>query len=478
MTERLARITRVRRRTAEALLRPLDIASLAAFRVLFGLLMFGGLVRFMAQGWVRTQYVEPAERFTYWGLGWVPRWPEWGMYVHFGLLAVLALLVAAGLFYRAAALLFFVGFAWIQLLDVTNYLNHYYLVALLALLFAVIPLHRAWSVDAWRRRGLRRETVPAWMLYLLRFQIGLVYFFAGKAKLTSDWLLHAQPLGIWLAARNETPLIGPLLDEAWLAYAASWAAFLFDTSIVAFLLARRTRPFAYASVIVFHLFTHLFFDIGMFPFIMVVSALVFFSPSWPRRLLRLPPPPLDAGASSGFSSIKRRAALAAVVGYCIVQVLLPLRQHLYPGDVLWAEQGMRFAWKVMVREKNGSVTFHVTDPRTHRAWQVSPHQYLEWRQAKEMSAQPDLILQLGHRIARDIEARGVDDVEVRAEAWVSLNGRRPALLIDPKVDLARIEDGLAAAPWILPAPTDPPLAVGAGRRPSARLAHSLLPHTR
>jgi hypothetical protein len=451
-------------RVAAALRGRVDIASLAAFRVLFGLMMFGGIVRFMLQGWVRTQYVTPALTFRYWGFSWVPRWPEWGMYLHFGALAVLALFIAAGLFYRASTVLFLVGFAWVQLLDVTNYLNHYYLVVLLSLLMAFLPLHGAWSVDAWRRPELRRQTLPAWTLQLVRFQVGVVYFFAGKAKLTADWLLHAQPLGIWMAARTETPVIGPFLDEAWVAYALSWAGFLFDTFIVAFLLARRTRPFAYAVVVVFHFFTHVFFDIGMFPFIMVIGALVFFPPEWPRRLLRLGPAAAEATAARRLAGWRRYALAAAAGGYCLVQLLVPLRQHLYPDAVAWAEQGMRFAWKVMVREKNGSVTFHVKDPRSGRTWQVSPHDYLEWRQVNEMSGQPDLILQLAHHVARDFEARGLPGVEVRAEAWVSLNGRRPALLLDPEVDLARVEDGLAVARWVRPGPTDAPLAAGTGRR--------------
>ena len=51
----------------------------------------------------------------------------------------------------------------------------------------------------------------------------------------------------------------------------------------------------------------------------------------------------------------------------LVQLLLPLRAHLYGGNVLWHEQGMRFSWRVMVREKNGSVTFIVREPRDGRS---------------------------------------------------------------------------------------------------------------
>ena len=125
--------------------------------------------------------------------------------------------------------------------------------------------------------------MPAWCIYLLRFQVAVVYVNAGLAKATADWLLHAQPLNIWLSARTDLPVVGPYLDLPAVAYAAAWAGFLFDTTIAFFLLWRRTRPFAYVVVLAFHVATHLLFPrIGMFPVIMVVAALVFFDPSWPR----------------------------------------------------------------------------------------------------------------------------------------------------------------------------------------------------
>jgi hypothetical protein len=73
-----------------------------------------------------------------------------------------------------------------------------------------------------------------------------------------------------------------------------------------------------------------------------------------------------------------------------------------------------------------------------------------------MVTQPDLILQLAHHIRDDLSARGFLDVEVRVDARASLNGRPMATLIDPAVDLARIDESLAPASWILPAPEGPP----------------------
>lgn len=432
--------------------RPIDIASLAAFRIVFGLVMCGGIVRFLATGWIETMYGEPRWFFKYPGFAWVEPWPVWGMYLHYSVLAALALAVAVGAYYRLALALFVLGFAYAQLVDVTNYLNHHYLVVLLGCLLWLLPAHAAWSVDARRRPGLARATVPAWNVWLLRFQVGAVYAFAGLAKAKPDWLLEGQPLALWLAARTETPLLGALFEQPWFALAMSWAGFLFDSTIAIWLSWVRTRLAAFAAVVVFHGLTGYLFNIGMFPIIMTSSALIFFSPSWPRRLFRRapaePPPAATLRPKPG------RVVIALLAVHVAVQIALPLRHFAYPGDVLWNEDGMRFAWHVLVREKQGSVTFVAVFANGKRL-EIPARNYLTPRQEREMGGQPDLILQLAHAIGRDLHARGYRDFRVHATALVSLNGRPPAPMIDPTVDLLGVRD-LGPRGWVLPAPDSPP----------------------
>jgi hypothetical protein len=429
-------------RLARAALAPVDAAWLVAFRVLFGLTMFASLVRFIAYGWIDDFFVRPSFHFKYWGFGWVEVLPAGQMHALFWILAALAACVTLGFCFRFAAAAFALGFAYLQLCDATTYLNHYYLASLLAFLLAISP-------------AKAKGTIPAAWLWLFRFQIGVVYTFAGLAKANADWLFHAQPLGIWLASRADMPVLGPVFAQAWAAPLMSWAGFLFDTTIAWWLLWGRTRPFAFVAVIVFHVLTRLLFPIGMFPFIMVLSALVFFSPGWPRVLLRQRPLDLPRPTLAPVSRFTR-LALVAGAAYCALQLALPLRHFAYGGNVLWHEQGMRWSWRVMVREKNGSVTFLVKQKQTGRVWHVSPREYLNRVQEREMSAQPDLVLQLAHHVRDDYERRGLGPVEVRVDALASLNGRRSARLVDREVDLARVDDSLSRAEWILPAPLGPP----------------------
>jgi hypothetical protein len=309
------------------------------------------------------------------------------------------------------------------------------------------------------------------MLAALRLQVAVVYVHAGLAKLTGDWLLHAQPLDIWLHARTEVPLLGPFLDEPIVPYALAWAGFLYDTTIPLWLSLRRTRALAYVALLGFHTATHLLFNIGMFPLIMSCVATVFFDPSWPRRAARIFGGRLvrlrEWSAPSGVVPPRRVLSTSLAFGlalFAVVQVLAPLRAHVYGGNVLWHEQGMRWSWRVMCREKDGSVAYRAKVAGRERELVVPPSRYLTPYQEREMSAQPDLVLQLAHHVAADLRSRGYEDVEVRADVVVSLNGRPPARLVDPDVDLTRVRDGVARASWILPAPTEAPAHLARGER--------------
>jgi vitamin K-dependent gamma-carboxylase len=232
-----------------------DGAGLGAFRAILGGLLFLSIVRFWAYGWIEEIYIRPPFHFTYLGFEWVRPWPGWGMYAHFAALAISALCLCLGVFSRASAIAFCLLFTYAELIEKASYLNHYYFVSLACLLLAAVPSGASLSLDAWwrRRRGLPARTVALSSYALIRAQLALLYFFAGFAKLNSDWLLDAQPLRTWLALHADTPLVGGILARPWLAYVASYAGAFYDLTIAGFLAYRATRRFAYATVVLFHL---------------------------------------------------------------------------------------------------------------------------------------------------------------------------------------------------------------------------------
>ena len=170
-------------------LEPVSPASAAVFRIIFGVLGLAAAVRFADRGWISELYLEPAHHLGYYGFGWVQAWPGWGMYLHFALLGLASLGVALGYRYRLSIVAFFLLFTYVELIDRTTYLNHYYLVSLVSLLMIFLPLDRALSLDARRTPSdSAPRTIPRSVLWLLMAQVGLVYLFAGIAKLNPDWL--------------------------------------------------------------------------------------------------------------------------------------------------------------------------------------------------------------------------------------------------------------------------------------------------
>lgn len=444
---------------------PVDIAALAAFRILFGLLMAAAMVRFLVNGWVNQLYVQPRFLFPYDGFDWVRPLPAEWLHLHFVVLALLALMVAAGFCYRIAIVLFALGFTYVELLDQTAYLNHYYLISLLSGLLIFLPAHRAWSVDVWRKPALRLATVPAWTLNVLRFQVAVVYLFAGIAKINADWLLEAQPLRIWLSARSDLPVLGQWLQLPWIAHAASWFGAAYDLTIVFFLLHPRTRKVAFLAVIGFHVGTWILFNIGMFPWIMLVASTLFFRSDWARVQI-------TRGMEQGSRWVRRPAWLASVKAgddsptrtgpvamrypklvvtllalYVTVQLLLPLRTYfLSHGHPAWNYRGFNLAWQVMVAEKTGKVEFYVREPGTDHRVKIDTRHYLTPRQERLMAQDPWLIQTLARKIRADLQAQGKIQPEILVDAYATLNGRPSQRLIDPKVDIAQA----SPPPWIVP----------------------------
>jgi hypothetical protein len=279
-----------------------------------------------------------------------------------------------------------------------------------------------------------------------RFQLGVVYFFGGVAKLKSDWLFHAQPLRTWLAANTELPVLGPLFQLTATAYVMSWLGALYDLSVPFALSYRRTRPYAYLAVLAFHLLTARLFQIGMFPYLMIVGSLLFLAPDWPRRLLRR-----AVSAPCHMPAPISRTCASLLTAYVLLQLSVPLRHLFYPGNLLWTEQGYRFAWHVMVMEKTGAAEFRVVDRATGRASLAFPRTLLSQPQTKAMATQPDMILAFAHELARRERVRG-REVAVYADVFVVLNGRPPRRFVDADVDLARERDSFAPKRWILPGP--------------------------
>jgi hypothetical protein len=395
-------------------------------------------------------YVEPAVHFSYPLVSWLHPWPPAGVYAHFLTNAALALLVAAGFYTRRSAGLLCLGLVTLFLMERGVYLNHAYLYCLFAGLLAIVPCGRAASLDVVRERVAPSAIAPIWALWLLRFQMAVVYAYAGIAKLDPDWLA-GRAMHVWLTDRAWYPVIGGLLESKTLALALSWGGLCFDLLVIPALLWRRTRTPALLFAIAFHATNTILFGVGTFPWFSLVATTLFLPPETFRRL-----PLLGAAlerngkaASSGVRPLTR-IGLAALFLYVLVQVSLPLRPLTASDRTSWSEEGSSFSWRMMLRDKRGSLAVLVRDPQTGETKRESPAPYTTSWQRRTLIGSPDLILQFAHWRADEWEKRTGVRPEVRAESRVSMNGRAPRALVDPNVDLAREPRRLGAYPFTLP----------------------------
>lgn len=440
-----------------------SVAPLVAFRIIFGGLMLFGTLRFLLKGWVDELYIAPKFHFPYLGFEWVKPLPGEWMYVPFLLMAAASVGMILGFRYRISAIVLCMCFTYVELLDKTNYLNHYYFVSLITFLMCWLPANADFSIDAHLDPALRRTVVPAWTIRILQLQLGIVYFFAGLAKLESDWLLHAQPLKTWLQAFRDTPFIGSWFASSWLAFVFSWFGCVYDLTIPFFLSYRKTRPVAYFFVVVFHIATWILFPIGVFPWVMIFSTLIFFPAGFHEKWLGFLKRmfnwrPTTAAPNVPFAQ-SGKAVRRALVIYLALQVLIPLRYALYPGDLFWTEEGFRFSWRVMLMQKEGYATFYVVDPKTGGSIQVDNTQFLTPVQIDQMSTQPDMILQYAHYLGRQFSdtviGTGTEAVHLRrpkieAEIYVTLNGRPSQLFVSRRTDLMNESYNLKHRTWIEP----------------------------
>ncbi|KAA5542167.1 hypothetical protein FYK55_15270 [Roseiconus nitratireducens] len=366
---------------------PVDGASLAAFRICFGLVMAWHIGKFLIPtDGVRPldlYYVNPPWHFTYLGFEWVRPWAEPWLSIHFGVAVISALLVAAGLFYRAAATTLFLSYGYIFLLEATNYNNHYYLMCLLAFLLLCMPAATRFSIDnliGFHPRGNQAPAsewaegmIPFWPVFLLRFQIFIVYFFGGLAKLNTDWLTGEPLFAIGDQLRLTADRLVGLPDNVQTIHFClllAWGGLIFDLAIGFLLLWKRTRWLAITLTFLFHFHNHFMFPIGVFPTMAFTASLIYFSPDWPLRLTKRlggfawrAREPSDSAKVTPHAFPMPGYAFALVCLFLTWQSVWPLRHHFISGDANWTEEAQDFSWRMMLRSKAaGYLTYRVVDP--------------------------------------------------------------------------------------------------------------------
>ena len=438
---------------------PTDAASVVLLRIVFGLLMFWEMVSNYYNGWIRELYARPQFHFQYEWFQWLKPLPEEAMYILFASLAILSLMITLGLFYRISTLLFFLGYSYIFLVERATYNNHYYLICLLSLMLSLAPLHKSWSLDVLRGAVAHTDKLPALWLWIFRLHMGIVYFYGGIAKFDHDWLngLATRKL---MGEGNRGTILEPLMQYEWVPYIYAWSGMLFDLLIPFLMLWKRSRNIAFVAAIIYHTNNSFVFSIGVFPMLALMLTLIYYDSGFPRRIVpnkikkwvsgqyrkRL----LDRNLAVSASHSQTRPLILAFLGiYILIQLMVPFRHLTYPGWTTWHEEGHFFAWRMMLHQKTGRITFYVTHPVTGEPRYAEPKDYLNFLQLKKI-IKPVELLQFVHHLDQLVQSNAGFDPIITARFEVSLNGREFRDMVDPNVDLSEIPKFTPNYLWVTP----------------------------
>jgi len=198
---------------------------------------------------------------------------------------------------------------------------------------------------------------------------------------------------------------------------------------------------------------------------MIFATLIFFDPSWPRKLVNyIQKTQLEKKSRNKKSKLEKKFENLSVstnettkkiiviifISFLVLQTTIPLRHYFYPGDVSWTEEGHMFSWMMKLRVKEPVVvSFVAVDRSSDQAWLIVLDD-LTKKQTSKVYYYPDVALQYAHHVADQYRELGYEDVEVYADIKVGLNGREPQDLIDTKVNLAEQPRTLLHKTWIVP----------------------------
>ena len=428
-----------------------DNSPLIVFRIFFGFFIAIEAIGACFTGWIKKTLIEPEFTFNFIGFDFLQPLPGNGMYYYYIIMGLLGIMVMIGYKYRIAMIGYTLMWSGVYLMQKASYNNHYYLLMLLCFLMCLVPAHKNYSLDTKFKPEKKQNYMPLWCKLLFIVQVTIVYTYAAIAKLYPDWLNGIVTKNLMQGKANLYCFgdfcFGSLLQHEWLFTALMIGGILFDFLIVPLMLYKRTRKFAFAISIIFHLFNAFVFQIGIFPFLSLSFALFFFPAEKINKIFLKKKPYFSDNTYSKPSPV----ITSFFIIYFLIQIGLPIRHWIFEDNVLRTEEGHRLSWRMMLRSKSGIIKFKIVDNKTGDSFIYNHEERLSKKQQRIIATKPDVIWQFVQRLKKEFATKG-KDVAIYAEtSLININYKGYEPFIDPTVDLTKVKwDPFKHSTWILP----------------------------
>ena len=412
---------------------PIENAPLILFRIFFGLVFFCESIGSLLTGWAKANYANVTTNFTFIGFEWLEFLTNESIYAVFIAMAILSVNIILGAYYRISMTSLFLLWGMVYLGQKTSYNNHYYLMWLISFVMIFVPANAYASIDAKKNPKVYSLVAPKWSVIIFPVMISIVYFYATLAKFYPDWLDATVTKGMFESMKKPSFLEAIFHNPTFHRFIA-YMGIVFDGLIIPALLYKRTRWFAIIASLIFHIFNSITLQIGVFPYFALAFCIFFFPPEKIRAFFFKKKPKLSQENISTVDA-KQKTLQYIILPFIILQIALPLRHWIIPGDVLFTEEGHRLSWRMMLRNRQGEVIFTVKDLNTGNSFVFDNAILLTQKQKNRLNT-PDVIWQMAQKIKAYYKNQGKEVAVYCTESAIVINRKSHDRLINPTVDLA------------------------------------------
>lgn len=473
------------------MLSPADPSNLAVLRIAFGLLMMTDIPQERGMLYIDAHFGGDTCHFPLFNF--IKPLPVDWMHVVYLIMFLGACGIFLGFMFRLSCLSFMVTYWYMFLLEKSRWNNHSYLYGLFSVMLLLSNADCYWSVDGILNPKIKNSHVPKWNYVLLRFQVFLVYFYAGLKKIDMDWMTGYSMTGLsrqWVF----DPFRSFLDDESIDLYLVHLGGLFFDLFEGFLLIFNKTRPIGIFFGAMFHGMNSQMFHIGMFSYTMLATLLLFCAYDWPKKFFSCLPTFMNTilpsreepqgsahcvyqesveGTTNGkeqskeqkiskksrMPTVKQRAFVFITLAYIGIQLFLPYSHFVSKGYNAWTQGLYGYSWDMMVHSwSTQHVRVKVVDQVSGEVTYIRPSAWLREQRQSRWNSHPDMIKQYMTCMAEKLKAHpdlNITQPAIYLDVWRSMNRRFQQRMVDPNVDMVTAPwSPFKKTPWIQPLLTE------------------------